>query len=208
MIKLALLALSLIFTGQFDLPVKNTPVAKKENKDLVVALLPYKGFDASLLEFIQKETETFYHCKVLVLKSVDLPSFAFYGTRSRYKSDSLLVYENRLVRKGINAMVGLTSKDISTTKDKISHWGVFGLGMCPGPACVISTYRLKGASVSTEKLKERLIKVVLHEIGHNLGLPHCSANAECLMTDAGGTIKQVDMEKKWLCPACRIKLIL
>ena len=207
MLKSGLFILGLMCMGN-DWPLNNLYSLKKENKNLVVALLPYKGFDLTLIDFVQKETELFYRCKVVILKSVVLPAFAYYAPRNRYKADSLLVYENRIISKGIDAVAGLTNKDISTTKDKISDWGVFGLGMCPGPACVISTFRLQGASVSTEKFKERLIKVVLHEIGHNLGLPHCDRNAQCLMTDAGGTVKQVDREKKWLCPACRIKLVL
>jgi len=192
----------------FSFPTKKLADNKIEKKHFVVALLPYKGFDATLIDFVNKETETFYQCKVVALKPVELPSFAFYAPRNRYKADSLLVYEDRLINKGIDAIAGLTNKDISTSKDKIPDWGVFGLGMCPGQVCVISTHRLQDASVPREKLKERLIKVVLHEIGHNLGLPHCTNDPECLMTDAGGTIKQVDREKKWICPSCRLKLIM
>jgi len=45
--------------------------------------------------------------------------------------------------------------------------------------------------------------VALHEIGHNLGLPHCENDKKCMMNDARGTIKQVDAEKVWLCEKCK-----
>jgi archaemetzincin len=49
---------------------------------------------------------------------------------------------------------------------------------------------------------ERLKKVALHEIGHNLGFEHCTNNKECMMNDANATIKQVDREKIWFCSKC------
>lgn len=166
-----------------------------------ISLFPYQGFDTSLLATLQQQVAQFYHCPVNQLPSEPLPSFAFYAPRQRYKADSLLVYQNN--KAGNHFIVGLTHQDISTSKDKNPDWGVFGLGYCPGNTCVISIWRLKRASHSRQQLQERLLKVVLHELGHNLGLPHCSGNPECLLNDAGGTIVQVDREKLWLCEQCR-----
>ena len=45
-------------------------------------------------------------------------------------------------------------------------------------------------------------KVALHEIGHNLGLPHCTTN-NCFMHAAEGSIKQIDAEKRDMCSTCR-----
>jgi archaemetzincin len=177
---------------------------KKRKGDLLLALQPYKGFDTSLNTFIKKETEQFYQCRVIVFEPVQLPSSAFYPPRNRYRADSLLDFEKKLVPDSVEAIAGLTDKDISTTNGNIPDWGVFGLGFNPGKACVISTYRLQ--STTAKQFRERLIKVVLHEFGHNLGLPHCKNNPECLMTDAEGTMSQVDREKKWICEKCQIKL--
>lgn len=54
-------------------------------------------------------------------------------------------------------------------------------------------------------MEERLTKVVLHELGHNLGLDHCN-KPNCSMEDAGGTIKTVDRENKEVCPKCSMFL--
>lgn len=68
-------------------------------------------------------------------------------------------------------------------------------------SCVVSTFRLR-KNVSREKLTERLVKVVNHELGHTFGFPHCPTS-RCLMQDAKGTIKTVDNETGRFCPACR-----
>ncbi len=51
----------------------------------------------------------------------------------------------------------------------------------------------------------RLVKVVNHELGHTLGLPHCPS-AGCLMEDAKGTIVTVDNETGAFCDGCKKKL--
>jgi archaemetzincin len=199
--------LIMIFAGCNSKTSHNNQTGKaKEKNFFTVALLPYDNFDTALINFVQKEVGQFYNCKVTLLTNVTTPSFAFYPLRNRYKADSLLQYESTLLNAGIDAIAGLTSKDISTSLKDKPDWGIFGLGLCPGKVCVISDYRLQRASATLPQLKERLIKVVLHELGHNLGLPHCTNNSECLMTDAGGSIKQVDREKKWLCDSCQFNM--
>ncbi len=180
-------------------------IHKPADKNFTINILPYKGFDTALLPMIKNEIESFYHCKCTFLTEADLPSFAFYAPRNRYKADSLLSFENRFADKN-NIVIGLTNKDISTRNNDIPDWGILGLGVCPGSTCVVSTYRIEKSSTSTTQFKERLIKIILHELGHNFGLPHCTNNPECLMTAAEGKIAQVDREKKWLCDKCRKKL--
>ena len=100
----------------------------------------------------------------------------------------------------------LTEKDICYYKDKSRpEYGIFGLGLRPGNTCIISTFRLK-RGVTKQKTLERLEKVALHEIGHNLGLEHCEYDKKCMMNDARGTIKQVDAEKVWLCEKCKNRI--
>ena len=72
-----------------------------------------------------------------------------------------------------------------------------------GKSCVVSTYRLerkfeKGGGASPALVRERLWKTTLHELGHTLGLEHCPI-VGCIMEDAHGTVKTVDIEKA-LCP--------
>lgn len=196
---LFILITNILFISCNQSPDSASNIRKKNGNKFTVALMPYKGFDTVLFNDISKEIEAFYKCNVVILPVNSLPKNAFYAARQRYKADSLLLFQKKLAKDGIKSVVGFTAKDISTSTP---DWGIFGLGYCPGEACVISTYRLQKTSVTVMQLKERLVKVVLHELGHNLGLPHCTFDQECLLTDAGGTIKQVDKERKWLCSHC------
>lgn len=93
--------------------------------------------------------------------------------------------------------------NILKPESKYADWGVFGLGYMPGTSCVVSTYRLK--TTDKKLFYNRVKKVVIHELGHNLGLDHCP-DKHCVMTDAVEKISTIDNEAHELCGKCRDKI--
>jgi len=139
----------------------------------------------------------FYHKKIIVEKPVPLDAHLLAASKKRYSGDSILKRFN----SSTNTLV-VSEVDIVTPKKGVTNeWGVFGLGFRPGTVCVISSYRLK-KDASPKLFTERLQKVSIHEVGHNLGLEHCTKDPECMMNAAKGTIKQVDLEKIMFCKNC------
>ena len=129
-----------------------------------------------------------------------LPTSTYYKPRNRFRADLILKYINKLPGNH-DHYLAVTSHDISTTKETVYDWGIMGLGEQPGKSCVISTYRLR--TPNTALFNDRVIKVALHEIGHNLGLPHCQYSKTCYMEDTVGTVKSVDRETRNLCSNCK-----
>ena len=160
----------------------------------------YDAINPQLSSELIAAIETQYNADVLVQPKVQVfPKSTYYKPRSRYRAELILKHLNKLPGNH-RSYLAVTTHDISTTKDEVYDWGVMGLGYQPGKSCVISTYRLKTAN--TVLFNDRVIKVALHEIGHNLGLPHCKYSTTCYMADAVGTVKSVDREAFILCSHC------
>ena len=161
-----------------------------------IYIQPFTDLPASYLTYISNEFQKTFK-KVIINPRVNLPVRSYYPARSRYRADSLLSFLGRQTNDGCHT-IGLTTKDISTTKGKNIDWGVMGLGNCPGKACVASSFRLKGKNPM-----EKLYKVAIHELGHTEGLPHCLVKT-CFMRDAEGQ-DNTDQETGF-CAACKHKL--
>ena len=170
---------------------------------LKIGVLYYTNIDANLKKELLQNINATYLCTVTEIKDIaTLPKAAFYKPRNRYRASVLL--ESIDSYKGYDKIIGITTKDISTTKNNIYDWGIMGLATSPGRSCIISTYRIK--TPNKVLFNDRFIKVALHELGHTMGLPHCTFSNKCFMQAAEGTIKSVDRETRYLCSNCK-KLI-
>lgn len=163
----------------------------------VIVLQPLGDFDQEFVVQVSQQIQSF-NTQVVILKNTEFPEGSFYKPRQRYRADRIIAHLRNIVGTD-SVIVGLTSKDISTTKGKHQDWGVMGLGYRPGNACVVSMFRL-----SVKNKKEQFYKVVLHELGHTEGLDHCP-DQSCLMRDAEGG-NPLDQEKSF-CLKCRNFLI-
>jgi archaemetzincin len=163
----------------------------------IIYIQPLGDVNSKYTDYLKTSVKEFYGYECVIKPKVSLTSDILANSKTRYEASKILNKYN----SNQNILI-ITEKDIAHKKsDEFPEWGIFGLGLRPGKTCVISTFRLK-KKVSTQKMLERLKKVALHEIGHNLGLEHCKNNKECMMNDADGTIKQVDQEKIWFCKKC------
>lgn len=82
---------------------------------------------------------------------------------------------------------------------------VFGEAALDGSVAVVSYHRFRnelyGLPVDRPLMIERLCKVAIHEIGHTLGLVHCTLQY-CVMHSAS-YVEELDLKSPQFCPFCR-----
>ena len=164
---------------------------------ITIDIQPFADISKEDVQYVFNELKKNYP-HIELNKAINLPQLAYYPTRNRYRADSLINYLSKITPDG-HVTIGLTTKDISTTKDTIVDWGVMGLGFCPGNACMVSTFRL-----SKDQQLMQLFKVAIHELGHTQGLPHCSVKT-CFMRDAEG--HNTTNEEVEFCEKCKTFLV-
>jgi len=112
---------------------------------------------------------------------------------TRYRADKIIKSMAANANRH-NIYIGLTHKDISCSVHGKKDWGVQGLSLIPGNACVASTFRVKD--------RRDFWKVVCHEFIHTyFTYNHCPKDdPSCLMQAAKGHPRYKG--KNGLCPHC------
>lgn len=185
-----------------------------KNEKKIIALQPLGNYETEQLNFISQEISNFFSRKVIILKPVAIPaSYGLIKNEEIYSADSILNMLSGILNDEIIEVVGLTHKDIyilkkeiNKTKNPLFDYSVseiFGFGDFPGQCCIISDYIFK--TKDTTLFKHRLKTVIIHEIGHNLGLDHCRVD-HCTMSDKNGKLSLLDKCGNDYCPDCKSKL--
>jgi len=135
-----------------------------------------------------------------------IPQESFNEIRKQYNAEYLLNFLNHLsFPQKYDIIIGLIDEDIYYRDLRY----VFGLAAVKSKKIIISTYRLKydislTETIQSEVFKERIFKELLHELGHIVGLEHCT-NRLCVM-NFSPTLAEVDEKLPVLCNECLEKL--
>jgi archaemetzincin len=129
------------------------------------------------------------------------PRIALDPERNQYDSTKLLEALYAELPNGDAKTVGVTNVDLFVPVFTF----VFGEAQLHGRAAVASMFRLHnsfyGFPDDHELMAERMVKEVVHELGHTFGLIHC-ANPNCVMHASPG-VEEVDVKGADFCRTCR-----
>jgi len=177
----------------------NNPVQNQ-----VIALQPLDDYTTPEIDSIIKAISRFYNKRVVLLNSISIPGSFFNPSLKQYSADSLLSLLSRLRNDTIVEIIGLTHRPLFTVKDAkpLPYFDemILGLGYQPGNACVVSDQKLK--PVNSALFSDLIKKMIIHEIGHNLGLPHCP-DEKCVMFKGNGNIITLLNNGGDYCSKCR-----
>ena len=166
-----------------------------------ILIVPVPPFDERKVNALVSPVQSTFGLSVHVnLTNAIDPSFAFDMYRNQYNSTSIISAFVRRFEKHEGKVLGITSVDFFVPV--LTY--VFGEAQLDGPIAVVSSYRLDdtlyGLPDNPKLLEERLIKEVVHELGHTFGLIHCH-DYRCVM-HSSTAVEEIDVKSERFCPAC------
>jgi len=135
---------------------------------------------------------------------LDLTRF-FDPGRSQYNANEV-IKELIPLAHNTDKVVGVTDLDLFIPVLRY----IFGQAYLGGSAALISGHRLEnsryGMADDPKIFFDRLLKSILHELGHTFGLRHC-LQPSCIMVSST-YVEEIDQKSDLFCKQCRSELSL
>lgn len=180
-------------------PKVTTPVTNVEKKLPYIHIYRYGDFPVAKAKQLKEKLQKAYPFVNLVDNAIVLPEECYYKPRDRYSGTGLLD-DLKKYRYGGYAL-GLTNRIIYQKNEISPTFGVFGISYIGDSVSVISSLRPRTFKpLSDDEMQE----LMLHELGHAFGLPHCK-DERCMMVDAEHGNKFAQTES--FCSDCKKYLI-
>ena len=166
-------------------------------------LVSVGGVPDKVWEWVTKAAEWF-PLPIRRLPALPIPELAYDSKRNQYQSVEIMRMLNQHAPQNGSRILGITDVDLSIPMLSF----LFGQAQLDGPVAIVSLCRLRqefyGLPAQDDLLRERLIKEVLHEMGHTFGLVHC-AEQKCAMS-LSTHIGMVDGKTEQYCSRCGVQL--
>ena len=168
-----------------------------------IILSPIGKKDAALVKLVCRVVTGLFGYETDVVPLLEDVRFSFDPGRDQHYSTMILEKLEKMVPAGAIRVAAITDVDLFIPV--LTY--VYGEAQLRGKTCIVSTHRLK-EGLSPASPKEvyyfRVVKEVIHELGHTFGLRHCP-NHSCIMHYCRN-ITDVDNKSEQLCRYCSVLL--
>jgi len=172
------------------------------NNTNTIIVSPIGDIPVWMSDTIAKGVRKFFGFSTRVEKILDDIFFAYDAERNQYHSTKILEVLAKNAPSDCIKIIAVTRKDLFIPI--LTH--VYGEAQLGGTACIISIARLvAGLEVQiADKVRDRIVKEAIHELGHTFDLRHCE-DEMCIMHYCR-RIDDVDKKSNRYCRYCNIFL--
>lgn len=185
-----------------------------------INIIPVNNIGRNILSFLQRGLGNIFNVEVLILDRIGIPQAFFSKNRKQYNANKILSYLSQKISPKYTQDINLAILDVDIFVPSLNF--VFGLASSSPQVSLISIARLnpifytysnldflsQNTQALTEKLshdeekifENRILKEAVHEIGHTLGLKHCS-NYKCVMYFSN-SLMDTDRKDYHFCSKC------
>ena len=168
-----------------------------------IIISPIDNIDVCNYRLLGQEIHRTFGFQTKIKSLLQDVNFAYNLSRDQYHSTAILEKLASTSSSKAIKIVAITNVDLFIPI--LTH--VYGEAQLAGKACIVSTFRLQeGLFITTmeKELENRVVKEVLHELGHTFNLRHCD-DKSCIMHYCR-SIKDVDRKTDQFCRYCKILL--
>ncbi len=166
-----------------------------------IAIQPLGDVPLAQLRLLDRILERTFDAATVVLRPIALPAAAYSSERGQHDADHLLdLLFPRLPERCLR-VVGVTEADLFIS----GRTFVFGYAHLTDGMAVYSLARLResfyGRASDEPVTAGRVLRAVVHEVGHTFGVPHCE-DSRCVMR-AVSHLETLDALATRYCASCR-----
>jgi archaemetzincin len=169
-----------------------------------IVLVPLGPVSPEFLSWLGHQLVDLVGRDVVIGEAVALPAAGYHAHRRQYGGEALLATLRSLHDPAAERRVGLTEADCYAPGLNF----IFGQAVMGGREAVVALPRLRqsfyGWPEEPALFRARVLKEVVHELGHTWGLVHCP-NRRCVM-HFSNTLHDTDSKDAGFCPCCREQL--
>ena len=175
---------------------------------MFLRIVPVSNVPQGILEKVRSELEGM-NIKCRIMERLDIPEESYNQWRRQYNAEEILknLSDKSAVKFIDKNIPTLMITDVDLYYGRLNF--VFGLEDPSTNCSIVSITRLRPEFYDERPdliiLGERTTKEVMHEMGHYLGLSHCT-NPECVMCFSP-SVGDVDRKQKYFCENCKITLM-